>query len=198
LACFSVCTEPRSESTPACTDFPFPTEPDDHCESPKVAYADIAPLLRQVIAAEQQRGQNLEQKLRIYDPYYCDGAVVRNLKELGFDDVYNEKEDCYSVWSNDATLLDSFDVLVTNPPYSLDHIERLLAYVTSKRFGTKPWFMLLPQWVHKKDYYERATSSIRPFYVVPRKRYVYLPPKHFRTPRKSDVHKKSSPFVSMW
>jgi hypothetical protein len=34
--------------------------------------------------------------------------------------------------------------------------------------------------------------------LVPHKRYVYLPPKDFRGSKKSDTHKKSSPFVSMW
>ncbi len=37
-----------------------------------------------------------------------------------------------------------------------------------------------------------------PFYIVPKKRYVYLPPPDFRDKKISDVHKKSSPFVSMW
>jgi hypothetical protein len=41
-------------------------------------------------------------------------------------------------------------------------------------------------------------AAIQPFYLVPRQRYVYLPPANFRMSRKSDVHKKSSPFCSMW
>jgi hypothetical protein len=52
--------------------------------------------------------------------------------------------------------------------------------------------------VHKHEYYIKSTANIRPFYLVPRKRYVYTPPKDFREAKKSDVHKKSSPFVSMW
>jgi hypothetical protein len=73
-----------------------------------------------------------------------------------------------------------------------------LHHVTSRNFGNRPWFLLLPTWVHKKDYYKAATCNIKPFYVVPRKRYTYLPPKQFRQKKASDVHRKSSPFVSMW
>jgi hypothetical protein len=71
-------------------------------------------------------------------------------------------------------------------------------FVTSSRFDKRPWFLLLPTWVHKKTFYVAATKDIRPFYLVPKKRYVYEPPKRFREAKKSDVHKKSSPFVSMW
>jgi hypothetical protein len=118
--------------------------------------------------------------------------------------------------SNHTNILNQFDVLVTNPPYSEDHIERLIQFVTSDIFirSKKPWFLLLPQWVHKKEYYINATksnlkrsqkgqqrdqlSSIQPFYIIPKKRYIYTPPPNFRLPTKSDVHKKSSPFISMW
>lgn len=60
----------------------------------------------------------------------------------------------------------------------------------------------MPNWVHKKDYYTRALddAGIKPFYLIPKKgrRYVYIPPKEFRSKKASDVHKKSSPFISMW
>jgi len=189
---------------PVAQNFPFATEADDHCETPKEAYADILPLLIRVaelVVGKESKQQN-QQQLRIYDPYYCDGAVVRNLAELGFSNVRNDNEDCYEVWGSlgkDTRFCDTFDVLVTNPPYSSDHIERLLDFVTSQsKYGARPWFLLLPNFVHKKDYFVKATSKIHPFFLVPRKRYVYLPPKNFRESKKSDVHKKSSPFVSMW
>ena len=172
-------------------DFPYPIDADDHCESPLEAYSDIAPLLTLLCGTNKT-----SDSLRIYDPYYCDGAVIRNLAELGFSNVSNRKEDCYAVWASPST--PKFDVLVTNPPYSDDHIEKLIRYITSSSFGNRPWFLLLPQWAHKKNFYVQATARIRPFYLVPRKRYVYVPPKHFRASKKSDVHKKSSPFVSMW
>ena len=195
----------RPNDEPAIS-FPFDTDPDDHCESPVEAYRDIAPLLRLCTATNRQT-QAAMSPTRIYDPYYCNGAVIRNLESLGFSNVYNRKEDCYRLWDMCGSALGSssrcsypeFDVLVTNPPYSADHIEKLIDHVTvSKLFGQRPWFLLLPQFVHKKDYYVEKTRDIRPFYIVPHKRYVYLPPPAFRESKKSDVHKKSSPFVSMW
>jgi hypothetical protein len=175
-----------SDTPEKIADFPYPTEPDDHCESPLEAYRDVVPLLHLL------RSGNIE-TFTIYDPYYCDGGVTRNFTELGLPNVYNRKEDCYRVWASNN--LPAYDVLVTNPPYSGDHIEKLFQFVSTL---DRPWFLLLPQWVHKKEYYERAVSTIRPFYLVPRKRYVYVPPKDFRESKRSDTHKKSSPFVSMW
>lgn len=196
--------------------FPYPTDADDHCETPQEAYQHIVPFLQKLARGCRKTSQ---QSLRIYDPYYCDGAVKRNFASLGFPNVYNEKQDCYKVWTDESSSslssLPEFDVLVTNPPYSGNHIERLMEFLSSQQFGNRPWCLLLPNWVHKKDYYLHATTSSKghggsnnnnkrpplqcqPFYLVPRKRYVYLPPKGFREAKKSDVHKKASPFVSMW
>lgn len=172
-------------------EFPFETDADDHCESPLEAYKDIVPFLKD---CNNRKSPSAE--IFIYDPYFCNGAVVNNLKSLGFTNVHNRKEDCYKVWGSSS--YPSHDILVTNPPYSGDHIELLMEHVTSESFGNRPWMLLMPQWVHKKDYYISKTKRIRPFYVLPRKRYVYLPPPSFRESKKSDVHKKSSPFVSMW
>lgn len=183
------CTDNDDDSaSPA--DFPFSTDPDDHCESPIEAYRDIVSLLEQL--------EEYNTSLSIYDPYYCNGSMKIHLKDLGFPKVYNEKVDCYLCWKSGVGY-PPFDVLVTNPPYSEEHIPKLLAHVTSKTF-TKPFMLLMPDWVHKKEYYTVAMkrAKIQPFYLVPKKRYVYLPPPQFREKTRSDVHKKSSPFVSMW
>lgn len=177
-------------ATDVCQEFPYPTDQDDHCESPLEAYQDVVPFLRRLEHVHRSSSKSFV----IYDPYYCDGAVCRNLKQLGFDNVYNKKEDCYEQWKSASNL--QVDVLLTNPPYSGDHIERLLQYVASNH--QRPFFLLLPNWVVKKDFYQTHTANIYPFYLVPRKRYIYLPPKGFRDSRKSDTHKKSAPFVSMW
>jgi len=186
--------------------FPYDVEPDDHCETPPNSYEDIAPLLQKL------KSINSNSDITIYDPYYCDGSVISNLSNLGFPNVYNKKEDCYKVWKkmsaggsnsdgDDVSNYPNYDVLVTNPPYSGDHMEKLINHITSSQFGDKPWFLLLPKFVHKKDYFVKAfykNKSQQPFYLIPKKRYVYIPPKHFRDKKASDVHKKSSPFVSMW
>ena len=190
--------------------FPYATNPDDHCETPLDAYRDILPILD-----ELSRASGCDKsKLRIYDPYYCNGSMIKHLESLGYTNVYNRKEDCYAVWESNK--IPPFDVLLTNPPYSEDHIEKLMMHLTSSSFGSKPFLLLMPQWVHKKDYYINATtggsrsqdkkrkrsnitpSKCNPFYIVPQKRYVYHPPPDFRNKKVSDTHKKSSPFTSMW
>jgi len=198
--------------------FPYPIDTDDHCETPLVAYEHLAPLLEQLLSSIGKRESS---DLAIYDPYYCNGSVITKLDSLGYTNVYNKKEDCYKVWKkqesyssvdNDGNTLPAFDAFVTNPPYSGDHIHQLMQYVTSSipprcysssslsTTTTTPWFLLMPNWVHKKDYYLHAIQKrhIRPFYMIPKKRYVYEPPKEFREKKASDTHKKSSPFVSMW
>jgi len=185
--------------------FPFPTDPDDHCESPAVAYEDILPILEKLALLNNAKKGN--SKLQIYDPYYCDGSVVSNLSKLGFDNVYNNKEDCYKTWDKSDTTqpYPACDVLVTNPPYSGNHVERLMKHVstelpTTDLHETAAWCLLMPTYVHKKNYFLDMVKkgSCQPFYLVPKKRYVYIPPKNFRAKKESDVHKKSSPFVSMW
>ena len=170
--------------------FPYPTETDDHCETPLQAYRDILPLLQKIAGTKNE-------DICIYDPYYCNAAVAKNLNELGFANVYNREEDCYQTW-NSPDRYPVYDILITNPPYSDNHMERLMQHITSPAIKDRPWFLLMPNWVHKKDFYTAATSNIRPFYVVPHKRYVYVPPADYREAKKSDVHKKSSPWHSMW
>ncbi|KAL9184418.1 hypothetical protein ACHAXT_002504 [Thalassiosira profunda] len=189
-------TKRPEEGDAAGPSFPYPTNPDDHCETPLQSYKDILPVLNELC---KSFGGG-KQSLGIYDPYFCDGSVVQHLASLGFTNVYNQKEDCYAVWRANAG--PKFDVLLTNPPYSEDHIEKMMKHITSPSFR-HPWLLLMPQWVHKKDYYVNATTKNRerpcnPFYIVPKKRYVYLPPANFREKKESDTHKKSSPFVSMW
>ncbi len=197
----------EEDSTTATTgdcDFPYPTDPDDHCESPLDSYKDIKPILDYLA-----KSTNGKDNLRIYDPYYCNGLVKENLAQMGYTNVYNMKEDAYKTWdeSDSTQPYPEYDVFITNPPYSEDHIERLMNHLgTSHRVvgGAKPWCLLMPTYVHKKDYFkqiiakQKKSKKSQPFYLVPKKRYVYLPPKNFREKKDSDVHKKSSPFVSMW
>ena len=191
-------------STSFYKEFPYPVDPDDHCESPFNAYQDIQPILDKLV---QILGKKSKEKLKIYDPYYCNGSVIDHLSSLGYTNVYNKKKDCYKVWSGeDSSKYPKYDVFITNPPYSSDHVEKLILHLTTdERTKMKPWCLLMPTFVHKKEYYKDKVASkknnstnLQPFYLVPKKRYVYLPPKNFREKKSSDVHKKSSPFVSMW
>ncbi|CAD7927873.1 unnamed protein product [Amoebophrya sp. A25] len=108
------------------------TVADDHCETPSVAYEDLTPILDAYIRHHKLPGRGA---LRIYDPYYCRGQMKGHLAALGFHDVYNEPVDCYSVWRDPEKLeqlLDTFDVVVTNPPYSGDHLLKLLDFCRKK------------------------------------------------------------------
>eukprot|EP00954_Amorphochlora_amoebiformis_P022781 1355701-Amorphochlora_amoeboformis.AAC.1 len=123
---------------------PFHTMSDDHCETAPEAYEDIACVLH---AIAKELGKTAGE-LKIYDPYYCDGAVVRNLAKLGFPNVYNKCEDFYETLAQGVP---DHDVLLTNPPYSNDHIERLMKFVKENK---KPTLLLMPNYVTDKEFFE--------------------------------------------
>ena len=164
-------------------DFPFSVDPLDHAESPAVAYSHIIPVL-ELICTKLSKSKS---ELIIYDPYYCRGSVVGHLGTLGFSNVINRNVDFYQ------KPLMEFDVIVTNPPYSGDHPDRLMRFC---RTSGKPWLLLVPNWVYTKPYYITQTASLsqKPFYIAPKKRYVYATPKGFR----EDDDGKTSPFTTFW
>lgn len=84
---------PVDESDDAKEDYPYDVEEADHCETPAAAYEHVAPVLRMLAALCGRTPASL----RIYDPYYCEGGVVRRLGEQGFHRVYNAREDFYAV-----------------------------------------------------------------------------------------------------
>ena len=74
-------------------------------------------------------------------------------------------------------------------------MERMCAWLARAR---KPFCFVVPNWVVKKDYHRQHLEPLRPFFLAPRARYVYLPPKGFRDKRASDTQKKTAPFQSLW
>lgn len=112
--------------------------------------------------------------LRIYDPYFCTGTTKVLLKSMGFGNVYNENEDFYEKISTES--LPDYDILVTNPPFSADHVNKLIAFVER---SCLPWALLMPTYVAQKDFYARMESGsyYKPLYIVPKKRYVFYTPK---------------------
>lgn len=165
----------------------FDTEPSDHAETPQAAYIDIQPFL-------EATGKSLKKTKRdlvIYDPYYCDGGVVTRMKSLGFR-VLNANEDCYMVWKRGAE--PKYDVLMTNPPYSQDHLERIVEHCAS---SGRPFCLLVPSYVLGRVYWQTAAATLSqhgssPFFVCPHRRYSYEPPAWA-----SDAF-ATSPFPSMW
>lgn len=154
--------------------YSFQVDDTDHCETPLQAYRDMLDILDRIAI-------NLNKKrstLRIYDPYYCDGGIKKKLESFGYTFVINRNRDFYH--DIDKQTIPEYDVLVTNPPYSGVHIEKLLSFcsVTSRRIQ-KPFLILLPHFVYTKDYYERALSSTvssSVFFLIPEVRYAYIPP----------------------
>lgn len=166
--------------------FAFLAEDDDHAETPHAAYDDISEIL-EWYASKLSKPKG---RLRIYDPYFCRGSVVSHLQNLGFRDVYNKNECFYRTIENNK--VPNYDVLVTNPPYSDDHIERILSFCGA---SGKPFFLLLPNFVYINKYYTSSLGShSRPFYLVPQIRYEYTVPAGVR--RKAVT--KTAPFLSFW
>jgi hypothetical protein len=160
-------------------DYPFAADFCDHFETPRCAYEHIVPILDAVCA---QLGRP-RAKLQIYDPYFCLGSMRAHLNSLGFPLVFNECEDFYAVTARGET--PSYDVLVTNPPYSEDHKAKCLSFCAA---STRPWLLLMPCYVASKQYYAAAGAAA--WFVIPAERYQYAHP--------TGKGHASSPFESMW
>jgi hypothetical protein len=185
--------------------FPFETVAADHAETPLSAYADIAPfltLLAQCVG--RHRGSDKPSDLRIYDPYYCGGSVKGHLASLNFPNCHNEPEDFYDHSERGATGPGQYDVIVTNPPYSGNHVSRLFNYCVA---SNKPFMLLLPMYFYTEPYYKTTIGQQQHlpnlFFVCPglgRKRYGYKPPQWSGVERSGDNPDRDSiaPFPSFW
>ena len=182
--------------------YPFETNYLDHFESPARAYEDLAPLLRRV--AVRLHGGNAGEasaserdccdRVSIYDPFYCDGAVVDRLANVGFPNVTHACVDFYAALKRGR--VPAHDVVVTNPPYSGDHKERALKWAVGQG---KPWFQLLPNYVATKGYFASlfpGTASPTPASVEP---VVFLvPTAKYEFEHPEGTGKDASPFFSVW
>ena len=183
----------------------FATEYGDHFETPARAFADIAPVLF-AVAGENRRARlrndqrrrdehsepacrssdadpdaDAVAELRIYDPYFCQGGMRAALAaELGcpLNNIINQNADFYAVAA--AGRLPAHDVLVTNPPYSAEHKQRLLAHIlrewelaadagaggsaagersSGEAASARPFLLLLPAWLAGTDYWRQFVRS---------------------------------------
>ena len=73
----------------------------DHAETPFDAYRDIEPFLFQL----GLRRKRPKAKVRIYDPYYCEGRAAMHMRQLGFAAVYNRNEDFYEASTKNLCLI---------------------------------------------------------------------------------------------
>ncbi|KAL3811275.1 hypothetical protein ACHAXA_009275 [Cyclostephanos tholiformis] len=178
-------------------DFPYPTDYNDHFETPARAYEDIFPLLEYILAgwgkddagkittdttiAGPQGRHGCENEAIIYDPYYCAGRAASLL-----DDVFrrnephpririqHEKRDFYR--DIEQNTVPRYDILVTNPPYSGNHKERCLDFAVGQlRRYARPFFLLMPNYVAMKEYFRRTVlegstgpkKGLHTFYIAP-------------------------------
>lgn len=164
----------------------FPTEYSDHFETPPQAYADIAPLLEAVAMQRWHSEGGCENgagsahacvaQLSVYDPYYCQGKMVAALCDalpaLDATRVINANRDFYA--DVQAGSVPGHDVLVSNPPYSGHHKQRLLSYLRGEwqrghdanRRGdaggaaaARPFLLLLPAWMAGTAYWQEFVQS---------------------------------------
>ena len=152
---------------------PFVADPHDHAETPFEAYQDIEPILFR-LATLLGRTKAGATALRLYDPFYCAGSVKRHLGRLGFDSVRNDNVDFYN-YSNRPTPGD-FDVLISNPPFSGDHMPRTVTYAVE---CGRPWLLLMPDFVAKKTWFKQligSTPAAPGALPVQRQRLYYLGP----------------------
>lgn len=164
----------------------FVTDPADHCETSIRAYVDIKRALEELSSTFLEQGDS--SKLKIYDPYYCTGKMKIHLITMGFPNVYNVNEDFYDVLRNNR--IPKHDVLITNPPYSQDHIPKIINYCLSTATTS---FLLLPGYVAQKDYFLDKQSNF--FYLAPKTgRYT------FKNPGIDERSKlgRTAPYPSLW
>ena len=192
---------------------PFEVDDSDHCETPLRAYQDICVILDQLLlpigdtnnatktapVTTNRNNRKPRSSLRIYDPYYCDGGVKIKLASMGFTNVINENRDFYQDIATNQ--VPEYDVLVTNPPYSGHHMEKLLDFCVKQSSKKKPCLLLLPHFVYTKDYYSEAKRSFS--FLVPSMRYSYVPPSwvaHRSGAAKALAKGKdtTAPFPSFW
>jgi len=221
-------------------DHPFEVDDSDHCETPLKAYQDLEVVLDRLLLLvededdivindddndkKEKKKRKQRSELRIYDPYYCDGGVNHKLSSMGFTNVINNNRDFYK--DIETNSIPEYDVLVTNPPYSGIHIEKLLQYIVSMTSSStsennynknrnKPCFLLLPHFVYTKDYYERTISRYCCnnnnnngrnnsffYFLIPEIRYAYVPPDWVNRRCGSKALAKgketTAPFPSFW
>eukprot|EP00401_Gymnodinium_catenatum_P056935 CAMPEP_0117480380 /NCGR_PEP_ID=MMETSP0784-20121206/12362_1 /TAXON_ID=39447 /ORGANISM="" /LENGTH=193 /DNA_ID=CAMNT_0005274819 /DNA_START=111 /DNA_END=692 /DNA_ORIENTATION=+ len=103
-------------------------------------------------------------EIGLYDPYFCNGAVRKHLASLGLTKLVHEDRDFYADVA--AAAVPAYDVLLTSPPFSGDHKERILTFCAT---SGKPWLLLLPRYVITRRYFAHALFALRhpPFFVAP-------------------------------
>ncbi len=183
--------------------YPYPTDYNDHFETPQRAYADIYPLLQYCLQNNKQSSNNKNEAAAIiYDPYFCTGAAATLMEQTIKSNkaksplptpvkIHHKKADFYvDIRQNKFP---QYDILVTNPPYSSNHKERCLDFAVNQlKKNGRPFFLLMPNYVSTKEYFRKITQTIQVVFIAPSAShpYEYIHPE-------GTGHDKS-PFESVW
>ena len=160
---------------------PFQTDYGDHFETNKSAVADIKHVIDALADAMGIEGK----KLKIYDPYYCAGAIKKTWADSGFPECINDNLDCYQTWKDQNEK--PHDVIITNPPFSGEHKDWCLEYCVASK---KPWLVLLPGYCASKNYFDSRCGKIQSIFLVPNSTYSFTHPE--------GTGYNDSPFYSIW
>lgn len=135
--------------------------------------------------------------MQIYDPFYCNGEIIDRFNDLGFTQVYNKPEDFYAVLKGGR--VPNYSVLVSNPPFSGNHIRRLLEFAVSRPV---PYMLLLPSNVFLRPWFNEVmarsvtASKQIDFFLAPHERYSFEVPSQqqlLTVPSTGHI-----PMVTMW
>ena len=187
------------------SNYPYPTDYNDHFETPLRAYTDILPLMQDALnKKDEQEGnaKNSPSKLTIYDPYFCTGRAA-SLLEQTFSHyksksnaviyIQHEKRDFYKDICKNK--IPEHHILVTNPPYSGNHKERCLEFAVNqlKSHGTI-FFLLMPNYIANKEYFRKLVleKNVKTVFVAPPSNQPY----EYDHPEGTG-HEKP-PFQSLW
>ncbi|CAK9030280.1 Pentatricopeptide repeat-containing protein [Durusdinium trenchii] len=124
-------------------------------------------------------------------PYYCMGACVRHMAALGFYNVWNQPLDFY----NSEESIPEYDVLVTNPPYSQEHVDAIFRFAAKSK---RPSCLLVPNYTIETKLFERLFKKKKLIFLGPERRYVYRSPPELRPSLRNKQRKYVAPYVTLW
>lgn len=166
----------------------FEVDYNDHFETPFVAYRDLKPFLEYSLVGADPL---------VHDPYYCQGRVCEYLRRLGYSRVVNENADFYQRVRDNC--VPKHDILVTNPPYSGEHKQQLLAYLLARSgVAVRPFALLLPAYTATKSYWREFVEKTAARHGEASAFLYLMPPNSYEYDHPEGTGKEVPPFYSCW